>query len=189
MLVYIILKKGFFMSAENSSRQIFLQELYNRAEGDFEKEVSMYDMGTDLGLEKDDAAQLAQDLFIQGLAEMKTLSGGMGITRKGLESLGIEITSKNGAPHFRLGTKPVLDDPDKQAVNELLNKVRSGLDSKALPFVLMEEIVIDLKTIEIQMLSPNPKTQIIRETFKSINQNLEDFAPPNLKLDLQAIIS
>ncbi len=49
------------MSAENSSRQIFLQELYNRAEGDFEKEVSMYDMGTDLGLEKDDAAARRKD--------------------------------------------------------------------------------------------------------------------------------
>ncbi len=37
MFVYnIIFKKGQLMSLKNSSRQAFLQELYNRAKGDFE---------------------------------------------------------------------------------------------------------------------------------------------------------
>ncbi|MDX2439851.1 MAG: hypothetical protein QNK40_04810 [Desulfobacterales bacterium] len=177
------------MSSEDSSRQAFLQELYNRAEGDFEVQISMYDIGTDFGLEKDDASALGQYLFIEGLEEMKTHSGGMGITQKGLEALGINITFKNESKSFRLGRGCVLDDQGKKAVQKLLDKIKSGLDRKAFSFELMEEIVINLKTIEVQMLSPNPKTQIIRETFKSINQNLKDLAPPDLKLDLQEIIS
>ena len=162
------------MSFNDSSKQVFLQELYNRAEGDFEVQISMYDIGEDLGLEKNEVAALAQELFIEDLAEMKTLSGGMSITQKGLEVLGINITPKKGASSFKLGSDPVLDDQGIKAVLELLNKIRAGLDSKARSFDLMEEIVIDIKTIEVQMLSPNPKTQIIRETFKSISQNLKE---------------
>ncbi|MCK5312412.1 MAG: hypothetical protein KAJ62_09885 [Desulfobacteraceae bacterium] len=177
------------MSFKESSRQAFLQELYNRAEGNFEVQISMYDIGVDLGLGKDEAVALAQNLFIEDLAEMKTLSGGMGITQKGLETLGINITPENETQIFRLGSGPVLDEQGRKAVHELLNKVRAGLDSKAFPFNLMEEIVIDLKTIEVQMLSPNPKTLIIRETFKFLNQNLKGLAPQDLILDLQAMIS
>ncbi|MCK5350583.1 MAG: hypothetical protein KAJ25_14395 [Desulfobacula sp.] len=177
------------MSSEDSSRQAFLQELYNRAEGDFEIQISMYDLGADLGLEKNETVALAQDLFIEELAKMKTLSGGMGITQKGLESLGANITPENEGQSFKLGSGPVLDDQGKKAVHELLNKIRSGLDNKAFSFDLMEEIVIDLKTIEVQMLSPNPKTLIIREPFKFINQNLKDLALQELQLDLQTIIA
>jgi hypothetical protein len=186
---FIILKKGQLMSAENFSRQRFLQALYNRAEGDFDLQISMYDLGTDLGFEKDEAAAFAQELFIEGLAEMKTLSGGMGITQKGLKALNINITPKKEDNSFILGSSPVLDEQGKKAVQELLNKIRAALDSKALPFDLMEEIVIDLKTIEVQMLSPNPKTPIIREVFKFIDQNLKGLAPQDLKLELQTIIS
>ncbi len=177
------------MSYKDSDRQAFLQALYNRAEGDFEVQISMYDVGTDLGFEKDEAAAFGQDLFIEGLAEMKTLSGGMGITIKGLEALGIDITPKNKAHCFSLKSGSVLDDQGKEAVHELLNKIRAGLDGKAFPFDLMEEIVIDLKTIEVQMLSPNPKTQIIREIFKIIYQNLKGLAPQDLQVELQTIIS
>ena len=177
------------MNIKDSSRQIFLQELYNRADGDFEVQISMYDIGVDLGLEKDEAAVLGQDLFIEGLAEMKTLSGGMGITQKGLDTLGIKIAPKNAASYFRLSNAPVIDDQGKKAVQELINMIRSGLDNKALPFDLMEEIIIDLKTIEVQMLSPNPKTLIIRETFKFINQTLKGSASQDFKLELQTIIS
>ncbi|MEN8210332.1 MAG: hypothetical protein ABFR31_01325 [Thermodesulfobacteriota bacterium] len=177
------------MSSEDSSRQIFLQELYNRAEGDFEIHISMYDMGTDLGLEKDEAAAFAQDLFIEGLAEMKTLSGGMGITQKGLKTLGIKIIPKKEDNFLILGSSPVLDEQGQKAVQELLNTIRASLDSKALPFDLMEEIIIDLKTIEVQMLSPKPKTRIIREILKFIYQNLKGLVPQDLKLELQTLIS
>jgi len=177
------------MSLKDSSRQVFLQELYKRAGGDFKVQISMYDIGADLGIGKDEVAALGQDLFIEGLAEMITLSGGMGITQKGLDALGINITPKNHAHHFRLGSCAVLDDQGKKAIHELLNKIRAGLDSKALPFDFMEELVVDLKTIEVQMLSPNPKTRIIREVFYFIDQNLKGLAPQDLKLELQMIIS
>jgi hypothetical protein len=177
------------MSFKNSSKQAFLQELYSRAEGDFKAQISMYDIGADLGLGKNEAAKLGQDLFIEGLAEMITLSGGMGITQKGLEALGINITPKNEAQYFRLGSGTVLDDQGRKAVHELLNNIRSGLDSKAFPFDVMEEIVIDLKTIEVQMLSPTPKTLIIREMFKFINLNIKGLVSQELKLELQTIIS
>ncbi len=177
------------MSIKHFSKQAFLQELYKRAEGDFEVQISMYDLGADLGLEQDEAAAFAQELFIEGLAEMKTLSGGMGITQKGLDALGIDITPKNTVSYFKLGNGTVIDGQGKKAVHKLLDKIRSGLDSKGFSFDLMEEIVIDLKTIEVQMLSPNPKTLIIQELFKSINQKLQGRAPKELNLELKMLIS
>lgn len=176
------------MSSEDFSRQRFLQALYNKAEGDFDLQISMYDLGTDLGFEKDEAAAFAQELFIEGLAEMKTLSGGMGITQKGLKALNIKIIPNKEDNSFILGN-PVLDAQGQKVIQELLDKIRAALDSKALSFDLMEEIVIDLKTIEVQMLSPNPKTPIIREIFKFIEQNLKGIAPQELTLALQSIIS
>ena len=175
------------MSSEDFSRQRFLQALYNRAEGDFDLQISMYDLGTDLGFEKDEAAAFAQELFIEGMAEMKTLSGGMGITQKGLKSLGIEITPKKEDNSFVLGSSPVLDEQGQKTVQELLNKIRTDLDSKAISFDLLEEIVIDLKTVEVQMLSPKPKTPIIRAVFKFIDQNLKGLVPQDLQLELQTI--
>ena len=108
---------------------------------------------------------------------------------KGLKALGIEITPKKEDNSFILGSSPVLDDQGKKAIQELLDKIRAALDSKAISFDLMEEIVIDLKTVEVQMLSPKPKTSIIREVFKFINQNLKDLVPQDLQLELQTIIS
>jgi hypothetical protein len=175
------------MSIENASRQRFLQALYNKAEGDFDLQISMHDLGMDLGLENSETDTFAQELFIEGLAEMKSLAGGMGITQKGLKALNIVITPKKKDHSFRLTRSPVLDEQGKKAIQELLDRIRAGLENKALSFEKMEEIVIDLKTIEVQMLSPNPKTPIIREVLKFINQNLKGIAHKDLKLELQTI--
>jgi len=177
------------MSTEDFTRKAFLQELYNRAEGDFALQISMHDLGVDLGLGEDEVAAFAQDLFIEGLAEMKTLSGGMGITQKGLDALDIKITPKNRDQFFRLENSSVLDSEGGKVIHELLSKIRADLDSKALPFDLMEEIVIDLKTIEVQMLSPNPKTRILQEILRFMDKNIKNFVSPELKLELQTIIS
>jgi len=49
--------------------------------------------------------------------------------------------------------------------------------------VQLEEMVMDIKTIEIQMLSPHPKTGIIREILKSIARCLSCDADLKGKLD------
>ncbi len=61
--------------------------LGDAAEGDTEAIVSMHDVGQALGFEKTDAGKMAEALYSEGYAELKTLSGGIGITSMGLQAL------------------------------------------------------------------------------------------------------
>nr|NJM02177.1 hypothetical protein [Desulfobacula sp.] len=150
----------------------FLYELYTRTEGNPETQVSMYEVGQALGLEKDEAGTLAESLYIQGLAELKTLSGGIGITREGLAALEINI-DPGPDPSLSLGTAPVLEDRGRAALDTLLPEIKKTLGAARMSYPRMAELLMDIKTIEVQMLSPAPKTAIIREILKSIQANLE----------------
>jgi len=50
-----------------------------------------------------------------------------------------------------------------------------------------EEMVIDIKTIEVQMLSPHPKTAVIREVLRSMVQCLPE--KDDLKRKVDALIA
>ena len=73
------------MDANSPEAQNYLLELYQMTTGDINAQVSMYDVGAAIGLEKNDAGKLAEDLIGDGLVAVKTLSGGIGITDLGVE--------------------------------------------------------------------------------------------------------
>ena len=65
------------MTIANTQMKSFLRQLYQMSDGDTDTAVSMYDIGAILGLEKSAAGTIAEDLIIDGYAELKTLSGGI----------------------------------------------------------------------------------------------------------------
>lgn len=150
----------------------FLVELYTRTEGNPEAQVSMYEVGQVLGLEKSEAGAMAESLYIQGLAELKTLSGGIGITREGLAVLEIKI-DLGPDPSLSLGTGRVLEDQGRTALDTILPEIKKTMEAARMSYPRMEELLMDIKTIEVQMLSPCPKTAVIREVLKSIHTNFE----------------
>ena len=77
------------MSIEERQIFDFLTELYNSTDGDTSRQVSMYDIGGTLGLEKSSAGAVAEELIVDGYAELVTLSGGISITSNGLKELNI----------------------------------------------------------------------------------------------------
>ena len=83
---------------DNPEEQAFLYELYTMTRGDTSTQVSMYDIGKTLGLEKTAAGSMAESLFIQGFAELKTLSGGISITVEGLGALDIDLPGSPDSP-------------------------------------------------------------------------------------------
>ncbi|MBU0972800.1 MAG: hypothetical protein KKC20_19290 [Proteobacteria bacterium] len=164
----------------------YLNQLYFMTQGDQGVQVSMYEVGKALGLDKDQAGVLAQDLFIGGDAELKTLSGGIGITRQGLLALDVKIDYQ-GDQTLQLGKGPVLEDRGKEAVEKMLGEVKAFLGRAGTSYVQLEEMVMDIKTIEIQMLSPHPKTGVIREVFKSMGSTLTGDGDLKGKLDALAV--
>ncbi|MGD8448160.1 MAG: hypothetical protein PVF36_02930 [Desulfobacterales bacterium] len=149
---------------------LFLVELYLQTRGDPSVTVSWYDIGETLGLDRKASTQTAENLFGTGLAEIKTLNGGIGITADGVaeaKELGATITG-NGDPEIVLGNTPVLNEAACQAVEQIALDLKGKLGEKKLDFDSLSELMADLKSIDAQMSSPNSKTAIIRECFRSI---------------------
>ena len=65
------------------SGQQFLIQLFEQTKGDSTVQVSMYDIGDQLGLDRDIASTVAQELIGSMLVEIRTLSGGIGISADG----------------------------------------------------------------------------------------------------------
>jgi len=166
----------------------YLYELYTRTGGDPDAQVSMYDVGEALGMEKSDAASMAESLYIENFAELKTLSGGIGITREGLNILEIKILSAPGEA-LSLGNDPVLMDDGRNALYKILLEIKKVVSDARMSFPQIEEIIMDIKTIEVQMLSSRPKTAIIREVLRSIHMNLEAQGPKDLTEKLKTLVS
>ena len=154
---------------------LFLVELYLQTQGDPSAMVSWFDIGEMLGLDRKASTLTAENLFGTGFAEIKTLSGGIGITADGVaeaQQLGASITSK-GDPGLVLGNTPVLNEGACQAVERIAADLKSQMGEKRLDFDSLAELMADLKSIDAQMSSPNSKTAIIRECFRSIMGVLE----------------
>ena len=149
---------------------LFIVELYHRTQGDGSVKVSMYDIGESLGLDRKLSLRTAEELIGTGLVEIKTLSGGIGITAEGVaeaQGLGASLQENVGS-NISLQDVPVLHESVHQAVEQLVTTLKGQTNQFSLNFDSLAELMADLKTIDAQLASPNPKTAIIRECFRSI---------------------
>jgi hypothetical protein len=178
------------MDIDNPAAKSYLTELCSRTQGDIGAQVSMYDVGAAIGLQKAEAGMMAEELMVQGLVELKTLSGGIGITSQGVEMIlgtagGSRITTGES---LQLGNGTVLGDTGRRAVEKVLGDVRATALQPQTTFGQVEEIVIDIKTIETQMLSPNPKVAVIREVLRSLHKTLTSLGGNALAVEIDALI-
>lgn len=152
----------------------FMLELHSMSGGNTESQVSMYDVGNSLGLDRSAASSLAQELIIDELAELKTLSGAVSITPKGLELLRSEgLIAGTSVEIARLGQGPVLNEQDRQVLAALLTEIRSSALAAGSRYSQLEEVVVDLKTLDTQLLSPLPKTKIAQAILESLANALQ----------------
>lgn len=155
--------------------QRFLTEVYLRTQGDPAATVSMYDIGKALGMDRQNSLKTAEYLICSRFVEIKTLSGGIGITDQGLaraHQLGISAVD-DGIAFTALGDAPVLDEAVHQIVEQIAAELKSQMGEKGLDFDSLAELMADLKTVDAQLSSPKPKTAVIRECFQSIKGVLQ----------------
>ena len=153
----------------------FLLGLFDAVNGDTSAKTSLYDVGETLGLDRDRANYVATELIGNGYAEIKTLSGAIGITDEGV-SVARELGaggSSGRASGVRLGEGPVMDNDSKEACDAITAGLKSESAKLGLDFDAMSEMAADLKTIDAQLNSPRPKTAIVRECFLSIRAVLQ----------------
>ena len=114
------------------------------------------------------AGALAEDLIIEGYAELKNLAGGITITAEGIQALEIPGASDGAgsAPGgLQLGDEPVLSQASKDAVEKLIHEIKARCLSDKDDYRQLEEMVFDIKTLEVQLCSSRPKTSIVREVL------------------------
>lgn len=155
----------------NSQQKRYLEELYRITGGDQAVQASMHDVGAAIGLDREAAGKLAEELIVQGYLEIRTLSGAVGISQLGIES-GKAGAGMIDSADWHLGGTTILEEKDRTAVEAALEAIKNAVGKNNVPYPQMETVVMDIKTIEIQMLSPQPKTAVVREVFLSLQQTL-----------------
>ena len=153
----------------------FLLRVYNQTKGDTAATVSMYDVGSELGIDRTAASRLAEDLMGWMMLEIRTLSGGIGITASAVEEI---EASGFGGSHAQsrplsLGTDPVMSADIRQAVKRVTDDLKQRVGSIGLPFDALSVVMADLKTIDAQLDSSHPKTVIVRACFQSLKDTFD----------------
>ena len=157
-------------SEPSETAQQFLIQLFEQTKGDVSVQVSMYDIGELLGMDRDTASTVAQELMGLQLVEIRTLSGGIGISADGsarIQELMGQLASEN-SEYSELGDEPVLNSGGRQAVGQVVSELKNQTGSLGLEFDTLSELMADLKTLEAQLDSSRPKTAIIRECLRSV---------------------
>ena len=159
----------------DETTQQFLIQLFEQTKGDVSLQVSMYDIGELLGMDRNAASAVALELMGLQLDEIRTLSGGIGISSDGSErvqDLVGPLVSDN-SEYTKLGDEPVLNSGGQQAVGQVVSELKNQTGSLGLDFDTLSELMADLKTLEAQLDSSRPKTAIIRECLRSVQGVME----------------
>jgi hypothetical protein len=177
------------MDIENPEAKQYLEELHAQTQGKSDVQVSMHEVGDAIGLDKNESGMIAEELIIEGLAELKSLSGGIGITSQGIALVqGTGGSDTLAGETLRLGNARVIEVQGRQAVEKILDGIRNAVAPDQISIGQLEEIIVDVKTIETQLLSPNPKIAVIREVLRSLHNALEELKVGGLAEQVNALI-
>ena len=177
-----------FADMDEAVRQ-FLKTLFEQTAGQSSRQVSMYDVGAALGWDRDAASRAAQDLMACGFVEIRTLSGGVGISADGAAVVQSALGSGNrDADMARLGSSRIMNQAACQAVERVCDDIKAQAGSLGLDFDTLAELMADLKTIAGQLGSPRPKTALVREGLRSLEGVLKRFAGNRSLASLRALI-
>jgi hypothetical protein len=158
-------------------------QLFEQTRDDQSAQVSMYDIGGRLGLERDAASKVAQELIGLQLVEIRTLAGGIGISAAGSEMVQALIGPLAADPgdSTKLGSEPLLDSAGRHTLEKITAEIKDQAGTLGLDFDTLAELMADLKSIDAQLESSRPKTAIIRECLHSLSGVLK--GKPNSPLN------
>ena len=163
------------ISELDETGQQFLIQLFGQTGGDSSLQVSMYDIGEGLGLDRDTSSRVAETLIGLQLGEIRTLSGGIGISTEGANEVKLltgGVPAADGSPG-KLTDQPVMDPVSCRGVEQAAGELKSRAGNLGLDFDGLSELMADLKTIDAQLDSSRTKTAIIRECLRSIKELLQ----------------
>ncbi len=158
---------------DNEAR--LLKTLYEQTDGELSAQVSMYDLGEPLGMDRPTISRAAEELMSEGLVDIRTLAGAIGLTEAGRDRMaGAAEGGGETSDGMALGDEPVLDAARRGSVETEVAGLKAGTSELGLSFEALSELAADLRTVDAQLASPRPKTAIVRECFRSIREILAE---------------
>lgn len=186
------------LEQKKKNRFLFLNCLYESSNGDTGAVFNMWEVGSELKLDRNETSQIVDYLIGENLIESRALGGGISLTHWGVKEVeqAIENPSKptehflplniinigtmtnstlqqgttNSTINFTYNTQTAVD------IEKIVSQLNDIKDSLNLSNELQNELISELQTIEIQKNSSKPKSIIITESLKSIRTILESVA-------------
>lgn len=175
---------------DERSRQ-FLIQLYEQTGGDPSAQASMYEVGKNLGMDRETSGRVAENLIGLQLVEIRTLSGGIGICPDGAGQAKALMggAAPAGKAPGRLSDRVLMDQAGCQTVHQVAGEIKNQIDRLGLDFDGLSELMADLKTIDAQLGSSRPKTSIIRECLRSLEAILAKSAEDQILLKIKGLLA
>ena len=118
------------MEFDNPQARSYLAELFKVTGTNLDSEASMYDVGAALGLEKNEAGALAEELIIEGWVGLKSLSGGIGISAEGLSILDVKGTEPGGVV-LRLDNDLILGEDARAVLESVIEEIKEEISKES----------------------------------------------------------
>ncbi len=152
------------------SSLLFFRSLFIKTGGDTQKQVSMHEIGNEAGLDKSASKNIAEELMSLGLIDIRTLSGGIGLSEEGaLEAQRwFSDIPGIGPAGITLGNHPVVGEKNGAVITDILTGLKPRIGKLGMAFDDLTELLADIQSLEAQLRSSRPKTAIVRECFRSM---------------------
>ncbi len=157
----------------------FLLKLFEQTQGDSNQSASLYSIGELLNLDRETSLRTAEMLMGSALVEIRSLSGAIGLTADGIHTL--EALSDDAktpdTDDQKLCRTRILNTESIRWVEKTVAQLKGQIDQLKGKNDSLAELTADLKTIESQLMSPHPKTAVVREVLRSVREQMEERVP------------
>jgi hypothetical protein len=148
----------------------FFRTLFIKTGGDINKQVSMHEIGNASDLDKSASKNIAEELMSLGLIDIRTLSGGIGLSEEGVLEAQSRFSDIPGISPvgISLGNDPVVSEKTGAAITDILTGLKPRIGKLGMAFDDLTELLADIQSLEAQLRSSRPKTAIVRECLRSM---------------------
>lgn len=180
---------------KRKARFEFLNKLYEITNGDSSYMVNMWELGKELGIERNAISSIVDYLTSEYLIESRALGGGIAITHSGI----VEIEELHNNPnesteHFPSINVIHIDNMNNSAIQQgtinssqnaifnlnsindlqtIIDNIENVKNELALSKDSYSELISEIQTLKSQIKSPKPKNVIITESLKTIRNIIE----------------
>lgn len=177
-------------------RYQFLHILYNLSNVDIFKTFNVYEIGKELGFDRNLIQNIVSYLKNEGLIEIRAIGGIISITHLGIQeiekafsnpekptdyfpSLNVILIGQMAHSQIQQSSSKsiqigIVDENRYSEIREIIRLLKENLDKLNLKIIDKADIQTEIQTIELQMSSSKPKSTIIKECLISIKRILEN---------------